>query len=95
MNVHPRYYITLGPPVGLLGVLGYQKYHRHWQYHQTVSKLDVTKWQDNEIIRIAKYDEKSLDNVIMGIDNQYDSLRRRNYSTTGATNNRIYTGAWR
>lgn len=76
VNVHPRYYITLGPPVGLLGFFGYQKY-RHWQYHKAVSKLDVTKWQDNEIIRIAKYDEKSLDNVIMGIDNQYDSLRRQ------------------
>lgn len=76
VNVHPRYYITLGPPIGLLGFFGYQKY-RHWQYHKAVTKLDVTEWQDNETIRTAKYDEKSLDNVIMGIDNQYDSLRRQ------------------
>lgn len=76
INYHPKYYVTIGPPLGLLGYFGYVKY-RKYQYDQAVKRLGITKWEKSEMIRIAKYDESCIENVLVGIDNLYDSIRRQ------------------
>lgn len=75
INYHPKYYITLGPPILGFGYFGYIKFRKN-QYNQAINKLNIDeKWKDAEIIRIEKYDESSIKNIINGINNLYDSIR--------------------
>ncbi|RCK56042.1 hypothetical protein Cantr_05844 [Candida viswanathii] len=83
INTHPKYYVSLGPPLGVFGYFGYARYRRH-QYAAATSRLDVTRWEDeDEVVRLAKYDETSVANVLAGVDNSYDSIRRQAVQVNG------------
>ncbi|KAL6451785.1 hypothetical protein SBY92_003093 [Candida maltosa Xu316] len=74
INLHPKYYITFGPPLGIASYFSYIKYRKS-QYTCAINRLDISKWNESELIRILKYDESSIENVLMDVNNTYDSIR--------------------
>lgn len=77
VNVHPNVLVTLGPPA-LIGSWFLNSYRKRALYARAAAKITPDKTglgSDGSTIRIAKYDEASLENVLSGIESEFDSFR--------------------
>lgn len=79
-HIHYNILITVGPPL----LLGSWYLYKWWFKHQYLtetrkivptSKADLDS--DDNTIRIKKYDETDVSNVINGIDNEFDYFKRQ------------------
>lgn len=64
---------TVGPPLLVAGYFG------HKWYHQRLWKAETGKivGKDVDVVRIRSYDESEVDNVLQGLDNQFDHFKRQ------------------
>lgn len=78
VNVHPNVLITLGPPA-LFGGWLLNRYRNRAIYSSATEKIMPGKTSnlgpEGSVIRIAKYDETSIENVLGGIENEFDNFR--------------------
>ncbi|RLV91434.1 hypothetical protein JA1_003890 [Spathaspora sp. JA1] len=71
-NLHPNTIISCLPPLSIGSYFGYKRF-RYLQY-QNNSKLAN---ENCGVVRFEKYDESRIENVLQGIENEYDSLTRQ------------------
>lgn len=70
-NVHYDIWITGGPPVAAALYFGYKYYHKKTME----SNLAMVDHDDTFKFHLAQYDELLVDNVLRGIENEYDYFR--------------------
>ncbi|KAG7665054.1 uncharacterized protein J8A68_001363 [[Candida] subhashii] len=75
-HAHPNTVIILGPPLLLGSYFGYKKF-RHFQYLSNLKRIGIDYMNKDEIVRFEKYDETSVENVMNGIENEFDCLKRQ------------------
>lgn len=70
--MHPDTVVTAGPPIAVGAYYIYRRF-QHAQYLKLVATVATKDWDDKDWkVRIQKYDETSVENVLEGIDTQYD-----------------------
>lgn len=73
-HVHPNVVVTLGPPIvlGAYFIMRRLNHHMFLRLLSTVKPSKASKWDDDAIkVRVWKYDEEDAQNVLRGIDNQF------------------------
>lgn len=75
-NIHPSILATLGPPVGVLSFFIYRRAIQ-WQYNKNVEVIRPKSYGDltSDTIEINKYDETDVNNVLNGIESEFDSFQ--------------------
>ncbi|EGV64281.1 hypothetical protein PSN45_004036 [Yamadazyma tenuis] len=79
-NVHPNILVTVGPPVGMASYWIYGRLVE--KQYQLESKVILPLTYDElmngkNTIEINQYDEADVENVLNGIENQFDSFREQ------------------
>lgn len=74
-HLHPNTVVTVGPPIAVLGFFAYRRF-QHAQYLKLVALVKPQNgWADQDWkVRIQNYDETDVQNVLSGIENQYDNF---------------------
>jgi hypothetical protein len=70
-HVHHDVLLTLGPPVVIGGYFAYKWYHRR----QIAIETGKVLHHDLDTIRVARYDESDISNVMKGLENQFDHFK--------------------
>ena len=77
-HLHPNTWITLGPPVAFLGWSARRKWHNKL-YTSNILKVfpeTIEEAQDeNNQILLKPYDESDIENVVQGIESEFDHFR--------------------
>lgn len=77
-HVHPNVLVTLGPPVIIGSYIAYRYYHKT-QFEKLFNKIkpkNIEAWEnESDSIRIERYDEQDIGNVIQGVENEFDNFR--------------------
>ncbi|CAK7918851.1 hypothetical protein CAAN3_25S00716 [[Candida] anglica] len=78
-HVHPNTLITAGPPVAIGSYYAYRHYHQSYLYKRELLKVypsTTDKANDtNNQIQIQPYDESDINNVLNGVENEFDSFK--------------------
>lgn len=73
-HIHHNTIVTLGPPIALVSyfILRRLNHQQFLRLLALVKPANASEWDDNSSkIRIWKYDETSVENVVQGIENEF------------------------
>ncbi|EGW35640.1 uncharacterized protein SPAPADRAFT_131772 [Spathaspora passalidarum NRRL Y-27907] len=70
-SLHPNTVIACLPPLTIGYYFGYKRW-RHWLYLN-----NSTRAEQSGVVRFERYDETKVENVLSGIENEYDCLTRQ------------------
>lgn len=77
-NLSHEILITLGPPTGIMSFYANKKWRSH-EFKRESAKIVPSTIEDflskENKVRIKKYDESALENLDVGIENEYDNFR--------------------
>lgn len=77
--VHPNTLITIGPPLAAGSWFMYKWYKQNYSYKREITKiyprLTLEALDPNNQILMKSYDETSVENVLNGIENEFDSFK--------------------
>lgn len=77
--IHPNTLITVGPPIAIGGWFLYKWFTKNQLYKKEIAKIYPNTLLEatdaNNQILIQKYDETDINNVLNGIENEFDSFK--------------------